>query len=146
MKLTDEDIELIPVSYGNAQVVRKNLVITKKLSNHDAKQLKQQMLDWQEFWDNCRDTFEEIRYLERPLHLMHGDEALQYMKELKKKAEKYDKLKEKYDYAQEDIQISLNLAEKNKAIIDKIIEFNDKGGTDKEWAFDQIVKLIKKNA
>ena len=43
---------------------------------------------------------------------IHIDDVNQILKN-QEKAEKYDKIKEKYDYAQEDIQISLNLAIKN---------------------------------
>ena len=57
---------------------------------------KQQILEQQQFWDNCRGVFEEIRCLNQPLYLMHGDDAVKYMKELKEKAEKLEKMNKIY--------------------------------------------------
>ena len=51
-----------------------------------------QILDDHEFWDNCRQTFEDLRYENKSLYLMHGDDTLKIMREWKEKSEKYDNL------------------------------------------------------
>jgi len=49
-----------------------------------------QILEQQGFWNNCRKTFEELRYENKPLYLMSGGDTLKIMKEWHEKAAKWD--------------------------------------------------------